>query len=350
MPGAGLGGDGGQGGGDGFGAAVQHAQPLPVGPFAGGLRVAGVQRGGGLAEVAADVDEIDEHRDFQAAVPGVVGDGGELLLVPVHEEHPLPDPVRVPAVSLVERDPDHVLDGLGDRRGDPFVAGLRAGVLLAAGRRGGDVLRFADGGGEVGDGDDLGHLLDPRMSGIGFLAGAGAVLGAHRDALAVGLHHDHVAVRQVGVRAEGPLVVELIHPAGQVPGQAGQLRPADRHPGAGLDDLLGLPVPAFGQVIGDQGPHPQRVGVLGQDPPGVRRVQVGLAPVAVGQPHGPDRPEDAHHAPVVALLDGAVPDPRRAGDLLGPVPRGRQSMAKVASSSCRCSSRPDSAIAVSRSP
>jgi hypothetical protein len=53
---AGLGGDGGQGGGDGFGAAVQHAQQLHVGPLAGGLRVAGVQRGGGFADVAADVD------------------------------------------------------------------------------------------------------------------------------------------------------------------------------------------------------------------------------------------------------------------------------------------------------
>ena len=51
--GARLGGDGCQGGGDGPGAAVQHPQLLPVGPFAGGLRVAGVQRRGGLAEVAA---------------------------------------------------------------------------------------------------------------------------------------------------------------------------------------------------------------------------------------------------------------------------------------------------------
>src|SRR5437879_568009 len=91
VPGAGLGCDGGQGGGDGPGAAVQHPQLLPVGPFAGGLRVAGVQRGGGLAQVAADVDEIDEHGHLQAAFSGVGGDGGELLLVPVHQEHPLPD-------------------------------------------------------------------------------------------------------------------------------------------------------------------------------------------------------------------------------------------------------------------
>jgi hypothetical protein len=50
---AGLGGDGRQGGGDGLGAAVQDPQLLPVGPFAGGPGVAGVQRRGGLAEVAA---------------------------------------------------------------------------------------------------------------------------------------------------------------------------------------------------------------------------------------------------------------------------------------------------------
>ena len=35
------------------------------------------------------------------------------------------------------------------------------GARLAAGGRGGDVLRLADGGSEVGDRDDLGHLLDP---------------------------------------------------------------------------------------------------------------------------------------------------------------------------------------------
>jgi len=42
--GAGLGGDGCLGGGDGPGAAVQDPQPLPVGPFAGGLRICGVQQ------------------------------------------------------------------------------------------------------------------------------------------------------------------------------------------------------------------------------------------------------------------------------------------------------------------
>ena len=82
VPGAGLGCDRCQGGGDCFGAAVQHAQFLPVSPFAGGLRVSGVQRGCGFAEVAADVDEVDEDRDFQAAFFRVGGDGGQLLLVP----------------------------------------------------------------------------------------------------------------------------------------------------------------------------------------------------------------------------------------------------------------------------
>src|ERR1017187_580802 len=73
------------------------------------------------------------------------------------------------------------------------------------GPEGGDVLGVADGGGEVGDGDDLGHLLDPRVRGVAPAAGALAVPGAQRDALAVGLHHDHVSGRQVRVRAEGPL-------------------------------------------------------------------------------------------------------------------------------------------------
>src|SRR5487761_1786063 len=41
--------DGGEGGGDGFGAAVQDAEQLPAGPLAGEHRVAGVQGGCGLA-------------------------------------------------------------------------------------------------------------------------------------------------------------------------------------------------------------------------------------------------------------------------------------------------------------
>ena len=51
--GAGFRGDGGEGRGDGLRAAVQDAQQLAVGPLARGGRVAGVQGGGGLAEVAA---------------------------------------------------------------------------------------------------------------------------------------------------------------------------------------------------------------------------------------------------------------------------------------------------------
>src|SRR5271166_6667872 len=60
----GLAGDGGEGGGDGFRAAVQDAEQLPVGPLARGDRVAGVQRGGGLADIAADMDVIDQDRDL----------------------------------------------------------------------------------------------------------------------------------------------------------------------------------------------------------------------------------------------------------------------------------------------
>ena len=117
---------------------------------------------------------------------------------------------------------------------DPFVPGLRAGVRLAAGGRGGDVLRLADGGGEVGDGDDLGHLLDPRMRGIRPRPAFLAVLRAHGDALAVGLHHDHVAGRQCSCPrpARAPLV-EVTGPGGEVRGDPGQLGAADPSPRSG---------------------------------------------------------------------------------------------------------------------
>src|SRR5271157_2699198 len=162
---AGFRGDGGEGGGDGFRAAVQDAQQLPVGPLAGERRVIGVQGGGGLADIAADVDVIDQDRHLQAPLLRLGGDGGELLLVPVDEEHPLPHPLRVAAAGLIIGRGDHVLDGLGHRRRHPLIAGFRSGVRLPAGGRGGDVLRLPDGGGEVRDGDDLGHLLPPRRRG-----------------------------------------------------------------------------------------------------------------------------------------------------------------------------------------
>ena len=250
-------------------AATAFARPrrtrlsLPVGPLAGRGGVAGVEGGGGLAEVAADVDVIDQDRDLQAALGGLGLDGGDLLLVPVDEENPLADVFREVAVGLVVRGRDHVLDGLGDRGRYPLVAGFRAGVRLAAGGRGGDVLRLADGGGEVGDGDDLGHLRSP--AGAVLLAGVPAVLRVHGDALAVALHHDHVAVRLLFFfRVAGAFLVEVARPGGEVLGQAGELGAADGDAGAGLDDLLGLPEPAAGQVEGRQGPHPQGVRVAGQ--------------------------------------------------------------------------------------
>src|SRR5260370_30243501 len=108
------------------------------------------------------------------------------------------------------------------------------------------------------------------------LAGVLAVLRAHGDALAVALHHDHVAVRQVSIRVAGALFIEVADPGGQVLGEPGELGAADRDPGAGLDDLLGLPESAAGQVEGGQGPHPQGVRVAGQDLPGISAGQVRL--------------------------------------------------------------------------
>jgi hypothetical protein len=68
------------------------------------------------------VEEVDEHRHLQPPGPGVGADGSDLLLVPVDQEHPLPDPLGVAAVTFVVGGADHVLDGLGDRRRDPLVA------------------------------------------------------------------------------------------------------------------------------------------------------------------------------------------------------------------------------------
>ena len=124
------------------------------------------------------------------------------------------------------------------------------------------------------------------------------------------------------VRVPGAFLVEVVRPGREVLGEAGELGAADRDPGAGLDDLLGLPEPAAGQVEGRQGPHAQGVRVIGQGLPGVGGVQVRLAPVAVGHPGDPDRPEHAGHAPAMALFHAAVPDPGRAGDPRGPLLAG----------------------------
>src|SRR5216683_3211062 len=55
----------------------------------------------------------------------VVADRGDLLLVPVDEEDALADPLRVAAVGLVERLPDHRGDVAGDGGRYPFIARLR---------------------------------------------------------------------------------------------------------------------------------------------------------------------------------------------------------------------------------
>jgi len=149
-----------------------------------------------------------------------------------------------------------------------------------------------------------------------------AVPGAHGDALAVALHHDHVSVREIVVRVAGAPCVEVVRPGGEVFRQPGELGTADLHPGAGLDDLLGLPETAAGQVERGQGPHAQGVRVGGQGLPGISRVQVRLAAVPVGHPGDPDRPEHAGQAPAVVLLDDAVADPGRAGDPRGPLLAG----------------------------
>jgi len=112
------------------------------------------------------VDEIDQDGDFQAAFAGVAADGGDLLLVPVHEEDPLADPLRVTAVGLIECLPDHRGDVLGDRGGYPLVPRGRAGTGLAAVGRGGDVLRLAGRGGEIYTNDNVKLIITVTASDI----------------------------------------------------------------------------------------------------------------------------------------------------------------------------------------
>ena len=222
-----------------------------------------------------------------------------------------------------------------------FVAGFRPGVRLAAGGQGPtDALRLADGGGEVGDGDDLGHLLRPPGA-CRPPSGVPAVLRAHGDALAVALHHDHVAVRLLFFfRVAGAFLVEVARPGGEVFREPGELgAAADRDAGAGLDDLLGLPEPAAGQVKGRQGAHAEGVRVTGQDLPGVGGVQVRLAPVPVGHPGDPDRPEHAGHAPSVPFLH----DPCR-------IPAALVTPPAAARGRCRCRTWPAAAAAAAPGP
>src|ERR1035437_8224143 len=152
----------------------------------------------------------------------------------------------------------------------PGCAWRRAwGAAMSPGSRAAGVRA---GGGVVGRGRGVcPSFLSARGRVFSFLlAGVPAVLRAHGDALAVALHHDHVAAGLLFFfRVAGAPGVEVARPGGEVFREAGKLGAADLHAGAGLDDLLGLPEPARGQVEGPQFPHPQGVRVAGQDLRGV---------------------------------------------------------------------------------
>jgi hypothetical protein len=139
---------------------VQFAAPLTGGEY----RAAGVQRGGGRAEADAGVDEADQGGDFQATGLAAAADGGDLLFVRIHEQDAPADPVRVSEVGFAGRLPDLRRDVLRDGRDTTCPAG-RPWMPLRRGAGATMFLRRADGGGEVGGRDDLGHLMDPGVRG-----------------------------------------------------------------------------------------------------------------------------------------------------------------------------------------
>ena len=148
----GLAGDGGEGRGDGLRAAVQDAeQSCPSASCAGRGRVAGVEGGGGLAQVAADVDAVMTIRT-RTFRPRSAASAWMKRVICCLFRRRRPAGGRVPGRSGRPRGRghDHVLDGLGDRGRSRLVAGFRAGVRLTAGG-GGDVLRLSNSGADVGD-------------------------------------------------------------------------------------------------------------------------------------------------------------------------------------------------------
>ena len=242
---AGFRGDGGEGGGDGFRAAVQDAEQLPVGPLPGEHRVAGVQRRGGLADVAADVDVSRSGPAPSGRVlPRCASMAVICCLFPSTRKtrcrtrsgsrrSASSNAAAIMSSMLSVTDAEtHLSRAFG-----PGCAFRRAGgAAMSSGSRTAGVKSATATISAI-------FLIPGRVAVV--LPGVPAVLRAHGDALAVALHHDHVRRRLLFLRGvAGPLPVEVARPGGEVPRDPGQLGVADPHPGPVLDDLLGLPVPA----------------------------------------------------------------------------------------------------------
>ncbi len=184
------------GAGDQPGMPVEDLQRLVEHPaFRHG--VVREEAAGGQPEVFEDVDEVDHDGHLHLAPAGLGLDALDLVVVPVHQDHPGPTVPGIAALGLVE-DPTHHRGGVLDHAGDqPLVASCGPrhdlAALLAAGQH---VYRRARRGSGVVDAADLGYplavaLLARRQPGLqrvggllGGLGGGGAQrLGPHDDAL-----------------------------------------------------------------------------------------------------------------------------------------------------------------------
>src|ERR1700722_7836464 len=123
------------------GAAVQDVQFLGGDPGLDGRVARGVEAPGGLPQVFLYVDEVDQDRDGDVPLRGLVLDQADLVVVPVGQRDPGPGPAGVAAVGLAEHDADRVGQPGGDIGGVPLAGRLRRRRGFLAGLAAQDLLR-----------------------------------------------------------------------------------------------------------------------------------------------------------------------------------------------------------------
>ena len=272
------------------------------------------------------MNEVDQDGHLDLVVRGERGDDLDLVVVAVHHGEPRPQVIGVAAVRFGERLGDDLASRLADGGEHGLACCFRAGggasaAAVAGPEEGGeDVAGGAGGGRNVGDGGQLGHPLAGFAQLTGIIRPAGG-RGSGRPG-------------RRGLRGRGPQRAGQHRERGPVRGQqqpgcrvarlraaGGVERPEVR--GRGDRELLGLPFPQMdralradlGRCLAERGRRdgpgvaaddPRRVRLRSPVQPGVLRVQVLLAFLAVGDPRGCHRPVNHRPDPLVPVLAPAA--------------------------------------------